>query len=101
MKWLYLTRPLHQNHFEKSFSIPEDQLPNFLISVDGGLMAVNADTVAPWLLDEEIKAIRFGYKTPPKHIFVSNMEVLLKTCAIMIEIDDGSGDEDDDDEDSE
>lgn len=98
MNWSYLERPLHQNLFEKSFSIPEDQLENFLISYEGGIQAVNAALVAPYLLDEEIKAIRVGYKKAPKHIFVSNMEVLLKTCAILVEADPDAFDEGDNDD---
>lgn len=93
MNWLYLTSPLHQNHFEKSFSIPEDQLCNFLLSFEGGIQAVNAACVAPYLADEEIKSIRMGYKKAPRHIFVSNMDILFKTCSIMLALDQDEFDE--------
>lgn len=102
MSWLFLERPIHVNHFEKKFSIPEDELCNFMISVDGGIQAVNAAVMGGVLADPEVQAIRAGYKKAPRHIFISDMPVLLKTCAIMLEVDENIPDVDDsEDEDEE
>jgi hypothetical protein len=79
----YLNRPIHPNHFSKSFDFNEEVRASYKFSpIDGGIVAVLGSKIDPVLEREDVKKIRFGYVPLPKKVAIESENDLLYLLAI-------------------
>lgn len=81
LNYIYLSRPIHKNHL--GFEIDDDLSSSLIISMDGGIHAIDRMKIQSLLDKEEVKMAKIGYGKFPKHLSVKTLDDFFLTCAYL------------------
>jgi hypothetical protein len=102
---VWLSSPIHTNFVrrylktaEYNWEDREDIVKNLSITVDGSIIAVKREAIAPYLDEGLVVKLKMGYEKYPNDNFINNDDDFYKFLALNVDYGDQDSEEDEDED---